>query len=109
MSETSPTPPFKPGDRVRVRYAHPPGHVRTPSYVRGRTGVVERLCGSYPNPEELAYGRCGLPPQPLYRVRFLQNELWPDYRGNPADTVDVEVFQHWLSSDARKTDGTRRE
>jgi hypothetical protein len=22
--------------------------------------------------------------------------LWPDYRGNPSDTVDVEIFHHWL-------------
>ena len=45
---------FSPGDRVRVREAYPIGHVRTPYYIRGKTGVVERLCGAYPNPEELA-------------------------------------------------------
>jgi nitrile hydratase subunit beta len=96
VSATTASPRFASGDQVKVRLAHPPGHVRTPTYVRGHTGVVERLCGAYPNPEELAYGRPGLPAQPLYRVRFRQNELWPDYRGSPADTVDVEVFQHWL-------------
>jgi hypothetical protein len=90
------SPRFASGDQVKVRFAHPPGHVRTPTYVRGHTGVVERLCGAYPNPEELAYGRPGLPAQPLYRVRFRQDELWPNYQGSPADTVDVEVFQHWL-------------
>ena len=58
--------------------------------------MVERLCGTYPNPEELAYARSGLPAQPLYRVRFRQHELWPDYRGSPSDTVDVEIFHHWL-------------
>jgi len=87
---------FAPGERVRVRAAYPPGHLRTPSYIRGRCGVVERLCGSYANPEELAYARSGLPAQPLYRVRFAQRELWPDYAGSPADTVDVELYQHWL-------------
>ena len=96
MSETSRPPLFKSGARVKVRSAHPPGHVRTPHYVRGHQGVVERLCGSYPNPEELAYARSGLPAQPLYRVRFRQQELWPDYQGHPSDTVDVEIFQHWL-------------
>ena len=45
---------FRPGDRVKVRYAAPLGHIRTPFYIRGHTGVVERLCGSFPNPEELA-------------------------------------------------------
>jgi nitrile hydratase subunit beta len=87
---------FRPGDRVRVRLAHPPGHIRTPWYVRGHTGVVERLCGVYPNPEELAYARSGQPAQPLYRVRFVQREVWQDYRGGVNDTVDVEIYQHWL-------------
>jgi hypothetical protein len=96
VSETSRPPRFESGDQVKVRHAHPPGHVRTPTYVRGCTGVVERFCGAYPNPEELAYARSGLPAQPLYRVRFRQQELWPDYRGSPSDTVDVEIFQHWL-------------
>jgi nitrile hydratase subunit beta len=87
---------FRTGDRVRVRRADVPGHIRTPWYVRGHTGVIERLCGAYPNPEELAYARSGLPAQPLYRVRFVQAQLWPDYAGSPADSIDVEIFQHWL-------------
>lgn len=87
---------FRPGDRVRVRSFDVPGHVRTPWYVRGRTGVIERACGAYPNPEELAYARSGLPAQPLYRVRFAQAAVWPDYSGSAADTLDVELYQHWL-------------
>ena len=87
---------FKPGEKVKVMKAYPPGHVRTPYYIRGCVGEIERLCGSFPNPEELAQMRDGLPPQPLYRVRFRQREVWPDYRGNPADVLEVEIFQHWL-------------
>jgi nitrile hydratase len=87
---------FIPGDRVRVRTAFPPGHVRTPFYVRGKSGVVERVLGVYRNPEELAYGRQGEPALPLYRVRFLQCHVWPDYTGGPDDTLDVEIYQHWL-------------
>jgi Nitrile hydratase beta subunit, C-terminal len=94
--EASVPPRHKIGDRVQVRLAYPPGHVRTPCYVRGHRGIIERLCGVYPNPEELAYARSGRPAQPLYRVRFLQRDLWPDYVGGPADTVDVEIYQHWL-------------
>ena len=67
------------GDPVRVRLAFPPGHVRTPFYCRGKTGTIERLCGAFPNPEELAYDRSGLPVQPLYRVRFASRQLWPQY------------------------------
>jgi nitrile hydratase len=89
-------PRFRQGDRVRVRRASPPGHVRTPWYIRGRTGEVERLCGAFANPEELAYNRDGLPRQPLYRVRFRQREVWPDYGGPDRDTIDIEIYQHWL-------------
>jgi nitrile hydratase subunit beta len=89
-------PRFAPGARVRVRRADPPGHIRTPWYIRGHSGEIERLCGAFPNPEELAYNRPGLPAQPLYRVRFRQRELWPDYAGAAADTIEVEIYQHWL-------------
>jgi len=87
---------FEPGTAVRVRNAHPPGHLRTPYFVRGASGVVERICGEFPNPETLAYGRDGLPRQPLYRVRFNQQKLWPSYAGPAHDTIDVEIYEHWL-------------
>ena len=92
-------PRFDVGDCVAVRAAYPIGHVRTPYYVRGKHGVIERLCGAFPNPEELAYARSGLPRQPLYRVRFLQRDLWADYAGQPADVVEVEIYQHWLEAE----------
>ena len=98
MTTTAIDARFRPGDAVRVRAANPPGHVRTPFYIRGHSGVVERVCGSYPNPEELAYARSSLPAQPLYRVRFLQREVWPDYTGGADDTVDIEIYQHWLEA-----------
>ncbi len=85
------------GDIVAVCAFYPLGHVRTPFYIRGKRGVIERLCGAYPNPEELAYARAGLPKQPLYRVRFLQRDVWPGYGGAPEDTVDIEIYEHWLT------------
>jgi len=87
---------FAQGDRVRVRDSAPLGHIRTPFYIRGHVGVIERYCGAFPNPEELAQMRDGLPAQPLYRVRFLETEVWPDYAGRAHDTIDIEIFQHWL-------------
>ena len=87
-----------------VRRAYPPGHIRTPWYIRGKTGVVERICGEFGNPEELAYGRDGTPKQPLYRVRFLQKEVWDDYAENPNDTVDIEIYEHWLEPIAEGDD-----
>ncbi len=87
---------FAPGDPVHVQDIRPPGHIRTPLYVRGKTGTIERICGLFANPEELAFGRDGEPPRPLYRVRFEQAELWPDYAGPAGDVVEVEIFEHWL-------------
>ncbi len=90
--------PFRAGDRVRVRITYPIGHVRTPYYLRGKAGTIERICGSFPNPEELAYRRNGLPARALYRVRFLQRELWPDYAGQPTDVLEAEIYEHWLQA-----------
>jgi nitrile hydratase len=87
---------FAPGARVRVRSLHPPGHIRTPHYLRGRDGVVESLAGHHANPEELAYGRDGLPREALYRVRFEQRALWPDYGGAAGDSVVADLYEHWL-------------
>ncbi|MBV9863540.1 MAG: nitrile hydratase subunit beta [Alphaproteobacteria bacterium] len=89
-------PRYRAGDAVRVRRAAPPGHMRTPWYIRGQAGVVERLCGTFGNPEELAYNRSGEPRQPLYRIRFGQAAVWRDYAGPERDTIDVEIYQHWL-------------
>ena len=36
---------FKSGDPVRVKAQDKPGHVRTPAYVRGKLGWVERVHG----------------------------------------------------------------
>ena len=88
---------FHPGDRVRVREDFPPGHIRTPVYVRGKTGVVKRKFGTFPNPEVLALGRYGLPAKALYEVRFRQKDLWPDYSGPDADTLDIDIYEHWLN------------
>lgn len=92
------TPRFQPGAAVRVRTGSPPGHIRTPFYTRGCQGVIERIAGEFRNAEELAFGRFDAPFVPLYRVRFRQQEVWPEYEGNTADTVDVEIYEFWLES-----------
>lgn len=86
---------FSAGERVRVRADFPPGHVRTPVYVRGKTGVVTRQFGSFKNPELAAYRLTG-PKKVLYQVRFRQTDLWPRYAGSEADTVDLDLYSHWL-------------
>jgi len=89
-------PRFAAGDSVRILEGNPLGHVRTPYYVRGKSGTIERYCGHFKNPEELAYGRYDHPPVALFRVRIPQTELWTDYAENPADTLEIEIYDHWL-------------
>lgn len=86
---------FRTGDRVRVRYDIPPGHVRTPYYLRGKTGVIERTLGPFPNPEDLAYGVPAEPGQ-LLRVRFDMAEVWGDGAETPTDMLEAEIYAHWL-------------
>ena len=83
------------GQMVRVREDYPLGHIRTPVYVRGKTGVVAKHFGAFGNPETLAF--C-LPTdkRQLYKVRFRQADLWPDYTGGMNDTVELDLYEHWL-------------
>lgn len=94
---------FKPGDRVKVRFEDRPGHLRTPWYIRGKTGRVERVHGEFLNPESLAFGRDGLPKKTLYLVAFEQSEVWD--AAHHADKVFVDIYEHWLDpADAKRSD-----
>lgn len=89
---------FQEGDIVRVQSWYPPGHVRTPHFIRGQNGTVIGCAGVYPNPESLAYGRDGEPKQPLYRVKFNQKDVWAEYDGPESDTIVVDIYEHWLEN-----------
>ena len=84
---------FKPGDRVRVRDDHVPGHIRMPAYIRGKTGVVLGESPAYPFPDAHAHGVAAAD-EPTCDVRFKAGELWP----NSADEafVHVGVFHSYL-------------
>ena len=90
------TPRFDVGDRVRIADRDEDRHNRTPCYVRGKAGVVERVCGAFGEPELLAYGRYGEPSRTLYRVHLTQTDIWPDYAEAAGDTLEIEIFEHWL-------------
>jgi hypothetical protein len=86
---------FKPGDRVRVRTDDRPGHIRTPWYIRGKTGWIERMYGEFLNPESLGHGGDGLPKRNLYLVAFHQADVWGVAQA-PRDKVLVDIYEHWL-------------
>ena len=85
--------PFAPGDRVRVRSDHVPGHVRMPGYIRGKTGVVVGVSPAYPFPDAHAHG-IEARDEPTYDVRFRSEELWPN--STDAALVHVGVFRSYL-------------
>jgi nitrile hydratase len=92
---------FKAGDKVCVADRWPEGgaarvHVRTPHFLRGRTGTIERVHGAFPNPEELAFGMPGLPKIPLYMVKFCEAELWAQGSFRAQDTLTADLYEHWL-------------
>lgn len=63
-------PRFTVGDRVRVRRMRPPGHNRSPRYLRGAEGVVERVqCNDV---------RPGADSEPVYLVAFDSADIWGD-------------------------------
>jgi nitrile hydratase len=80
---------------VTVRKLYPPGHVRAPHYLRGKSGVIERELGAFDNPEQRAYAQAAGQKR-LYRVRFTMAEIWGAEAETPDDTLDAEIYEHWL-------------
>ena len=95
-SETVTEALYQSGDRVRILDATPPVHHRVPAYAKGAVGEIERVCDAFGQPETLSVGGTGEPNKTLYRVRLRQVDLWRDYSGNAADTLEIEIFEHWL-------------
>ena len=86
-------PAFAVGERVRARNISPPGHTRLPRYLRGHTGVVERIQPAAVLPDTNADFQ-GENPQYVYSVRFGSRELW----GADAEpfAVTAELFESYL-------------
>ena len=96
-------PSFRAGDKVRVkredarvRWRKP--HLRTPGYLFGAAGVVDRFLGCFPNPEREAFIEDkpgGL--QPLYLVTFQQKDLWSSSTSSHEDVeVTAEIYEAWI-------------
>eukprot|EP00913_Durusdinium_trenchii_P035488 g33211.t1 len=97
-------PRFAVGDVVRVResghacrWRRP--HLRTPGFVHGVCGTVERSLGSFANPEQLAFGGQAWTKCPLYLVRFDAKSIQDFDAGEVGeDQVTVEIYQSWLEN-----------
>ena len=87
---------YRVGEPVTVAARAHDGHHRTPFYIKGKTGRVERVHARFRNPETHAYGGDGLPEMPLYLVSFARSDLWPGASAGGDYRVYVDVFEHWL-------------
>lgn len=65
-------------------------------YIRGKAGRIERVLPEFLNPEQEAYGKNAGTAVRLYRVTFDQRHIWPDYSGAPGDSLEIEMYEHWL-------------
>jgi hypothetical protein len=94
---TGEAPLFRPGEPVRVMTRAPVGHYRVPTYLRGKSGVVESVIepAAIDNEEE-AYGRNAGSKRHYYRIVVPMTSLWPHYAGSPGDNLRIEVFETWL-------------
>jgi nitrile hydratase len=88
-------PAFVVGERVRAKDMSPPGHTRLPGYVRGHTGVVERIQPASVLPDTNAHFQ-GEHPQHVYSVRFDSRELWGT--GTEHFSLTAELFESYLET-----------
>ncbi len=86
-------PAFAVGDRVRTREAGHAGHTRLPRYARGKPGVIQATYGNQILPDASASGREEA--EPLYVVRILVADLWPESAGS-RDEVCLDLWESYL-------------
>ena len=99
------SPRFSPGQEVRVkaedarvRWRKP--HIRTPGYLFGAVGVIDRFLDCFPNPEREAFFPDKTSQfQPLYLVRFKQKYLWSSAHHD--DDITAEIYEPWLEDVAQ--------
>jgi nitrile hydratase len=94
---TGEKPLFAVGERVRVLDRRPVGHYRVPTYLRGKTAIVEAVIPRpWMNNEEEGFGRNAGGLRHYYRIALPMDEVWSDYAGPAADGLRIEVFETWL-------------
>lgn len=90
-------PVFAIGQPVTVSNRAPVGHYRVPTYLRGKTAVVEAIMEPKAvNNEEEAFGRNAGAVRHYYRIAVPMTSIWSDYAGSPDDSLRIEVFETWL-------------
>jgi nitrile hydratase len=82
------------GQRVVTRTLPVDHHTRLPAYLRGRSGIIERILGPHVFADSHAQG-LGEDPQWLYTVVFEARELWGS-EAAPGHRVSFDAWQPYL-------------
>ena len=95
---------FKIGDQVQIAARFESRHHRVPAYVKGQYGIVKQILSPQGKPELLASQRNTDEQVPVYRVNLKQTELWSNYKGTSQDSLEIEIYEHWLEPISSATD-----
>ncbi|WP_136634552.1 nitrile hydratase subunit beta [Pseudooceanicola onchidii] len=90
-------PAYPLGTRVRTRNLQPRGHIRLPSYCRGKVGEVTTIHGYHVFPDTSAEGDKSIAHW-LYAVTFQARDLFGD-RAAEGDTVCVDLWEPYLDAE----------
>jgi nitrile hydratase len=85
---------YRLGQTVVTRAAPVDHHTRLPAYLRGRTGIIDRILGCHVFADSHAQG-LGEDPQWLYTVVFDARELWGS-EAAPGHRVSFDAWQPYL-------------
>ena len=89
--------PFRVGEPVTVRTDAVDHHHRTPSFIKGKRGMVRAVSGPFLDPESRAHGGTGEPRRLLYQVEFRQAEVWAERcREGRGDLLHIDLYEQWL-------------
>ena len=84
---------FSVADYVQVANHQIQKHHRVPVYLKGKTGQITAILGSYPNPEELSFFDAKGDDIPVYRVCFSYAQLWS---GKGVNEVFADLMETWI-------------
>jgi hypothetical protein len=88
---------FRENDRVKVKLENPDSpNKRTPSYVRGKVGIVTTCYGEVVEPDfdrdhRVSWG-------PLYTVVFDFSDLYDNEKEKTATKIFMDLHESWLES-----------
>ncbi|MET0865410.1 MAG: nitrile hydratase subunit beta [Nakamurella sp.] len=91
------TPRFAVGDTVLVGDPPHSDHTRLPGYLRGHTGLIERVFeGNYSYFCSTGVDGLGTTPVPVYIVKFDPTEIWGAAAEPGASALYAEIYQAYL-------------